>query len=228
MKTCKRCSVEEPDDQFRPEHRTCRACYAAQHRQWRQENIDRVHEQEARYEQEHKAQRHERNIAYYTKHADVMRERARVYGREHRAERSAYARQWYHKNTERWNERNRAWLAANPDKAERKRKRDRERLAQWDKEHPDRERDKCAWRRAKTCMAATIERVKRADIWRRDGGRCHICGKPCDPNNWHLDHLIPLSIGGTHEPKNVAVSHPRCNMVRGNRGAAQLRLLGEV
>jgi hypothetical protein len=32
-----------------------------------------------------------------------------------------------------------------------------------------------------------------------------------DPSDWHLDHIVPISRGGTHEPANVQVSHPRCN-----------------
>lgn len=72
--------------------------------------------------------------------------------------------------------------------------------------------------------AVSVEDVDRAVVWARDGGRCHICGKLCDPDRWHLDHLVPLSVGGEHSYRNVAVSHPSCNIRRGVRGAAQMRL----
>ena len=27
--------------------------------------------------------------------------------------------------------------------------------------------------------------IKKSEVWARDAGTCHICAKPCDPNNWH-------------------------------------------
>ncbi len=58
-------------------------------------------------------------------------------------------------------------------------------------------------------------------LFERDGGICQICGKPTD---WHditdghirklyptLDHIIPLSKGGTHTWDNVQLAHMACN-----------------
>lgn len=70
---------------------------------------------------------------------------------------------------------------------------------------------------------------------KRDGDRCHICGKRVDlaspggyryPMSASVDHLIPVSKGGTNDPTNVALAHYQCNIRRGNTGAAQLRLIG--
>lgn len=54
---------------------------------------------------------------------------------------------------------------------------------------------------------------RRADVWDRDGGICHLCGGLVAVGaEWHLDHVIPVSRGGTDEMRNVAVSHPFCNI----------------
>lgn len=55
----------------------------------------------------------------------------------------------------------------------------------------------------------------------RDGGVCQICGKPTngdDITNGHigrmyptLDHIIPLSKGGSHTWDNVQLAHMCCN-----------------
>ena len=56
----------------------------------------------------------------------------------------------------------------------------------------------------------------------RDGLRCHICGGMCDPNDhgWTehfgptsptIDHIYPLSKGGSHTWDNVQVAHALCN-----------------
>lgn len=70
-------------------------------------------------------------------------------------------------------------------------------------------------------------------IGERDGWRCHICRRAVDrtlPGSRYMgptiDHLVPLSDGGVDEPSNVALAHRACNMKRGARGVAQLRLTG--
>lgn len=112
------------------------------------------------------------------------------------------------------------WRAANQERV-------RSVEAQWRAEHPDVVRDKASIRRALKRNAPVVERIRRAVVWERDGGLCHICGKKADPNYWHLEHLVPLSRGGEHSYRNVAVSHPTCNMRKGVAGPAQLRLLPE-
>lgn len=58
-----------------------------------------------------------------------------------------------------------------------------------------------------------------AEIFARDGGLCHLCGKQLAPDNWELDHVIPLNAGveagGVHAPWNVAVSCMPCNRRKG-------------
>jgi 5-methylcytosine-specific restriction endonuclease McrA len=39
-----------------------------------------------------------------------------------------------------------------------------------------------------------------------------------------IDHLLPVSRGGTNDVSNLDVAHRRCNIARGNRGYFQLGL----
>jgi len=64
----------------------------------------------------------------------------------------------------------------------------------------------------------------RLDIYRRDDWVCQICKKPVDktlsfpdPYCASLDHIVPLSRGGTHESRNVQLTHLSCNTSKGNR-----------
>lgn len=113
----------------------------------------------------------------------------------------------------------RAYRAAN---AERR----RAAAAAWQAANPEAVNRYHAERRARKQGAPVVERIYRAKVWERDGGRCHICGRKADPNNWHLEHLVPLVLGGEHSYRNVAVAHPACNLRKGRSGPAQLRLQG--
>ena len=82
-------------------------------------------------------------------------------------------------------------------------------------------RKRRAWTRT-----TNVGTVDLATIAQRDGWRCHICHRKVSRANWSLDHLIPLSYGGPHTNENTALAHHRCNTLRSNTGAAQLRLMG--
>lgn len=68
----------------------------------------------------------------------------------------------------------------------------------------------------------------------RDGWKCHLCGCKVpkvagtarNMDGATVDHLVPLAQGGEHVWENVALAHRRCNISRGARGVAQLRLVG--
>lgn len=81
-------------------------------------------------------------------------------------------------------------------------------------------------RRAAGVMVVTVD-----DLRRRDGGRCNICGRRIDFNlsgraKWGptIDHLLPVSLGGTNDSDNLALAHRVCNTSRNNRKPAQLLL----
>lgn len=86
----------------------------------------------------------------------------------------------------------------------------------------DRVRDqrKAALRRG----AATGRPVVLCEIGNRDGWQCALCSEPVnrwleypDPLSPSIDHILPVSLGGIHDPSNVRVTHLRCNVKRGNK-----------
>lgn len=99
--------------------------------------------------------------------------------------------------------------------------------ARWRAAHPDRVHDKNARRRTAIHQTPIVDRVSRAAIIARDRSICHICKKRVPPTQITLDHLIPLSRGGSHTADNLAVAHLSCNSRRGaGYLPAQLRLIG--
>ena len=150
------------------------------------------------------------------------RERRRSYYEAHRDEAITYARTYYEANAEDVKAKQRARYQA-ADAAKRAayyrqraenpetKARDRVKKDAWRAANKERGAEVVARRRVRI-MGGQYEVIDRKAVWARDAGTCRICGSSVEPNNWHLDHIIPLSRGGSHIYDNVAVTHPICNM----------------
>ena len=60
----------------------------------------------------------------------------------------------------------------------------------------------------------------RRDVYKRDGYKCVYCGSSEDLS---LDHVIPQSKGGTHDPSNLVACCFSCNAAKGPRTPKQWR-----
>jgi len=85
-------------------------------------------------------------------------------------------------------------------------------------------------RRAKKLANGPIDRdISLERLVKRDRNVCHICGRKCDARDFRadasgnfiagvnypsIDHVMPLSKGGTHTWDNVKLAHHRCNWVK--------------
>jgi 5-methylcytosine-specific restriction endonuclease McrA len=54
----------------------------------------------------------------------------------------------------------------------------------------------------------------------RDGKRCRYCGKPTG-HDFHIDHVIPKSIGGDDCAENLVVACSTCNLKKAGRTPAE-------
>jgi hypothetical protein len=60
-----------------------------------------------------------------------------------------------------------------------------------------------------------IPSVVKLEVWKRDKGRCVLCGSQ---NNLHFDHVIPYSRGGSSkEPKNIQILCAKHNLEKRDR-----------
>jgi 5-methylcytosine-specific restriction endonuclease McrA len=153
-------------------------------------------EQKRRHGREYYLANRERILARNQAWAERNREKARAIRKRWRDKNPQYAGLWYRENHAHVREMQRGWyqraLAKNPEEVRAER------------------RATMAKRRARQ-RAAYVEHVAPAVVWERDEGICQLCGEPAEPNDWHLDHIVPLARGGEHSYQNVQVAHPLCN-----------------
>lgn len=58
----------------------------------------------------------------------------------------------------------------------------------------------------------TIPVNVRTEVWRRDGGKCVVCGTK---HNLEFDHIIPIARGGATTAKNLQLLCQSCNQRKG-------------
>lgn len=78
--------------------------------------------------------------------------------------------------------------------------------------------------RSRRIRSGPRDRIDPYDVFARDGWKCKLCGSGVDlslPVNHdlrpNLDHVIPLSKGGTHTYANVQTTCRRCNTDKGDK-----------
>ena len=60
----------------------------------------------------------------------------------------------------------------------------------------------------------TITKSMRAEVYRRDNGRCVDCGSK---ENLHYDHILPVAKGGSTVVENLQLLCQSCNLSKGAR-----------
>lgn len=201
----------------------CSHCfYAARY----QSNREKVLEKRKAYQAAHRAQILQRKRQHYHEQRERLLEEKRTYYREHHEEALTRLRAYNAANQER----RRAWTIAHAarQRAAARRshwKHHEKRLASgaaYRQSHREAERERMHRRRA---AAQSNPRIDCDAVYDRDGGLCHICGKPVDRKRMSLDHVVPIARGGQHVFTNVRASHRSCNFGRSAYGAGQPYLL---
>jgi 5-methylcytosine-specific restriction endonuclease McrA len=65
-------------------------------------------------------------------------------------------------------------------------------------------------------MWASQRAQKRRQILKRDGSSCCYCGKECAENSLTIEHLKPVSRGGSNHISNLKFACKPCNQKNGN------------
>ena len=168
----------------------CTACCAARNAA----NSGQERERSRVRRQENPDAAREASLRWRLKHLDAAREADRAAARRARAA-----------DPDKFRLANKRWRAANKELCRQMKK-------AWRKANPDTARASNRNRRALQRQAEgshTATDIKR--IFSDQRGRCGYCRKPIK-SRYHVDHIVPLSRGGSNWPKNIQLLCAPCNM----------------
>lgn len=145
-----------------------------------------------------------RAAEYRRRNNEVIRERDRYRRDRDRGKRAVWNRRWRQHNRERKNELGRLWRANNPQAARSSTRRYRQR-------HSEKERARNQRRKAeRRAVEGQYTAEDLHELWRLQEGQCAYCGNDLN-GEYHVDHVHPISRGGTNWPENLVLACPKCN-----------------
>ena len=195
------------DRRYYAEHVEAKRKYA---RDYRAAHLNEKTEYLRRYNATHKEQARANNQRYREEHRTEIREYQRRYRAEHREQIRENDRRYRTSHLNEHRAEGRRYYARHHDE---RRARQREYL----KKHPEFARAYVTRRRAR--KHAADGNFKPKDVRRQlrsQKGRCYWCNAKLNGEH-HIDHVIPLSRGGSNGPDNIVIACPICNLSKGDK-----------
>jgi len=150
----------------------------------------------------------EKVLAGNKKWRDANKERfaemVKNWGIENKDRQKAKAREYAQSHREQMNAKSRAFKARNPEKT-------LEQAAKWRKANPEKRRVAQHNRRARLMSGGRLSSNIIQVLHSNQKGKCPCCGLPLG-NDFHLDHIMPLALGGKNVNSNVQLLRAECNM----------------
>jgi len=186
MKACVKCGSTKLDSRGR-----CKPCMSLTAKAYRAANPEKAAAAKVKYRTKNK----EKVAAYMA-----------VYRKANLAKAAAIFAAYYAENRERLNARAAEWREANREKIAALN-------AAWAKANPEACRIKNHNRRARQCASGgKLSNGLAAKLFKLQRGKCACgCKQPLG-TDYHLDHRMPLALGGTNTDDNMQLLTATCNL----------------
>lgn len=213
-KICIKCKTEKPIEMFSRDgsakdglQGNCKKCCNEYARARYSANREKLCAQQREYAAANKEKIRESDRRYRQENRTAILEYAKNY-RESNKEKVAKVKiEWYFRNKERISEQRSAKYRSDPEISNTARKRTKE----WVEKNREQARINRRNRKAKIrnsqgkLSADIVDR-----LFKLQRGKCTCCGKPLG-NDYHLDHIIPIALGGPNMDNNVQLLRAECN-----------------
>lgn len=204
------------DSEYRKKYKERRAVLM---KQWMDRNKDKYDKYQAEYRTKNRESRNAKRMAFYYENKDVELEKRKQW----RINNPKWGKEYYKKNREKLLAKNKLSYLRHRD----------QRLIdarEYAKNNPHIVIKRHALRRMR--IEATIENESAiADFIKMVRGSKWVYCKYCDDKvpgkKAHIDHIIPLSRGGSHKPDNLCVSCAHCNLTKSAKLISEWKRIGQ-
>lgn len=165
---------------------------------------------------------------YYLNNKERIEEYKKNWARENQSRLKRTYRKHYENNKEKIIKRAANWKRNNPDKVKKAAKKYREnnknKISEINKDYRERVKHNEDYKlKVRIRTNRRYHRIKKANgsytdkdikrIMKQQKNKCYWCKKKLD--QYHIDHIIPISKGGNNTSGNICVSCPECNTSKG-------------
>jgi 5-methylcytosine-specific restriction endonuclease McrA len=225
MKICSKCKVEKSLSEFGKRsaskdglYQSCGSCrkenraqyyiankdaISAKHAEYRAANIDKETARHSAYCAVNAAKLKAYHIEYRAANVDATRVRNARYRASNAYKLRVKASQYYAANKDKISLYHAKRYAANPE------------IKRIHK-HTRRARLRSA--------GGTLSKGITAHLYKLQNGLCACCGKSLG-DKYHLDHIMPIALGGTNTDDNVQLLTPRCNSQKGAKHPEEFAMI---
>lgn len=190
---------------------SCRSAKKADHRRHYLSNAESIRATRRQYRVDHHDTVIARERKYYATHREERNASSRKYYADNVEEQTAWQRQYYAEHSEELRMWARAYYREHQehylDYAAQYRQSHREQMRTWARNRLAREKDADGTHTSED-IEAQYARQRGKCFWRSVNEDCTVSLK----DGYHVDHVVPLSKGGSNGPENLVLACPTCNL----------------
>ena len=197
----------------------CKACLKVTSSAWRAANPDRVRATYVAWLDANKEKVDAKQAVWRTKNIDEHKRACVAWRAANKDIVKVKNAAWYASNSDTAKASSAAWAAQNPERVQKKN-------SEWAAANPDRKKKSYAnWisanqgmvriynqnrRSRKIASGGTLSKGLAEKLFALQKGKCPCCKQPLG-DRYHLDHIVPLALGGPNTDDNIQLLRQRCN-----------------
>lgn len=201
FKFCPECQ----SDTDRVKDGRCKPCEVKRRAEYHAKNKEKRNTESAAWRELNKEKKKADAAEYYKNNSEARKEYSRAWREANPELASATLKNYSITNREKRNQATAIWRAANPEKV-------KQRFKLWSAANPQAGRIRAQNRKSRKLLnGGVLSSDLPKKLFKLQKGKCACCGKPLE-GGYHLDHIMPLALGGANTDDNIQLLRPKCNL----------------